>query len=110
MSGRRAVRAAVALWIVLAIVVWNVTFDRIVVEAGRAYIRAARAAAEGGSYLRVDEWMGAAIVRGLWVASAFALVILAVGLLAIRIASRRDRAAQPSVDGTALPCHSSAVR
>ena len=61
-------RVAVALWIILAIVVWNVTFDRIIVEAGRAYIRAARAAAESGIYLGVGEWMQAAVSHGVWVA------------------------------------------
>ena len=43
--GWRTAPVAVALWFVLAVVVWNVTFDRIIVEAGRAYIRAARVSA-----------------------------------------------------------------
>lgn len=90
MQGRRAVRVAVALWLTLAIVVWNVTFDRVIVEAGRAYIRAARESAKSGSYLKVGEWMDAAIVHGVWLASALSLGILAAGLIAIRIASRHD--------------------
>ncbi|MQA31340.1 MAG: hypothetical protein GEU82_16145 [Luteitalea sp.] len=91
MNGRRGARAAVALWITLAIVVWNVTFDRIIVEAGRAYIRAARASVAGGSYLRVEDWMGGAIADGVWAASALSVLILTVGLVAIRAATRRDR-------------------
>jgi hypothetical protein len=91
MAGRREIRVAVALWIALAVVVWNVTFDRVVVEAGRAYIRAARASDEGGSYLPVGDWMAAATRRGVWVASGLSLAILAIGLVAIRVASRRER-------------------
>lgn len=89
-QGRRAVRVAVALWITLAVVAWNVTFDRVIVEAGRAYIRAARESAKSGFYLDVGKWMDAAIVHGLWVASALSVTILAVGLPATRFASRRD--------------------
>ena len=37
-------RLAVALWIVWAIVVWNVVFDQVLVNAGRDYVRAAMAA------------------------------------------------------------------
>jgi hypothetical protein len=93
-NGRRAVRVAVTLWVILAVVVWNVTFDRVIVEAGRAYIRAARESAKSGSYLKVGDWMSAAIVHGVWLASGVAVAILAVGLAAIRAASKRDRANQ----------------
>jgi hypothetical protein len=91
---RRAVvtrRVAVALWVTLAVVVWNVAFDRVIVESGRAYIRAARASAAAGSYLAVGDWMHAATIRGLWIASTLALIILAGGLTAIRLAGRRAR-------------------
>jgi hypothetical protein len=88
-QGRGIVGVAVALWVTLAIVVWNVTFDRILVESGRALVRAARASAESGAYLRTGDWMQAAVVHGVWVASALSLGILAVGLAAIGFASRR---------------------
>jgi hypothetical protein len=95
MSGSRAVRLAVALWIALAIVVWNVIFDRVVVVAGRVYVRAAaESARNSGTYLRVDDWMGPAIVHGAWTASAASVLILALGLVAIRVALRRMRAAE----------------
>ena len=94
MTGSRAVRFAVALWITLSIVVWNVIFDRVVVVAGRVYVRAAaESARHGGTYLRVDDWMRPAIVRGAWAASAVSVAILALGLIAIHMASRRIRAA-----------------
>jgi hypothetical protein len=42
-----AARLARALWIVWAVLVWNVVFDRVIVVAGRSYITAAYRAAAG---------------------------------------------------------------
>lgn len=82
-------RLAVILWIVLAVVVWNVVFDHILVEAGRAYIVAAVTAARGGQpYELIDAWMRPARSRALWWATGSAVVILVVGLSAVRRASR----------------------
>jgi hypothetical protein len=107
MTGSRAVRLAVALWITLSIVVWNVIFDRVVVVAGRAYVRtAADSARHSGVYLRVDDWMRPAIVHGAWTASAISVAILAIGLVAIRVASRRMRAAEHE----GFPCTPSPIR
>ena len=39
-------RLAVALWIVWAVVVWNVVFDRVLVNAGREYVRSAHGGGE----------------------------------------------------------------
>jgi len=44
-ASRRTARVAVALWIALAVVVWNVVFDRVLVVAGRQYVYAATIAA-----------------------------------------------------------------
>lgn len=82
-------RLAVILWIVLAVVVWNVVFDHVIVEAGRAYIIAAATAAQTGRpYELIDAWMRPAGSRALWWATGSAVVILAVGLAAVRRASR----------------------
>ena len=76
------------LWIVWAIVVWNVVFDHVIVVAGREYLAAAVAAAHGaGPYAHMDDWMRPAIARGLWIATAAAGTILLVGLVAIRRAT-----------------------
>jgi hypothetical protein len=83
-----AVRVAAALWIVLAVIVWNAVFDYQIVVAGRLYVHAAAAAAQvGSSYARVDDWMRPAITRGLWLASAAAGAILIAGLLGLRVAT-----------------------
>jgi hypothetical protein len=90
-----AVRLARALWIIWAIVVWNVVFDHVIVVAGRNYIHAAGLAAAhpdaGGrlSFAKMDDWMRPAVTHGLWIASGAAGAILVVGLAGIHIASNR---------------------
>jgi hypothetical protein len=84
----RAARVAVALWIVLAVIVWNAVFDYQIVVAGRLYVHAAAVAAQAeSSYARVDDWMLPAITRGLWLASAAAGATLMAGLLGVRVAT-----------------------
>ena len=87
------------LWIVWAATVWNVVFDRVLVLAGRQYVYAASLSArESGRYLRAADWMRPAIRRGVRLASAAAAGILAVGLIAIPLASRRRRSS-PATKG-----------
>jgi hypothetical protein len=94
------VRIAKALWIVWAIVVWNVVFDHVIVVAGRAYLTAAIGAAHGtGPYARMDDWMRPAIARGLWTATAASLVILLVGFAAIRHATSKGGPAKAGPHG-----------
>jgi hypothetical protein len=86
-------RLARALWIVWAVVVWNVVFDRVIVVAGRSYIVAATratAADPAASPLNMDDWMQPAVRRALVVATAAAGVVLATGLAAVAVASRRQ--------------------
>jgi len=85
----RAARLALFLWIVWAVVTWNVVFDHAIVAAGRAYIHAAAVAArDGAPYARMDDWMRPAVARGLRAASASAGAILLIGLAGIRAAGR----------------------
>jgi len=89
----RSMRLAAALWIAWAIVVWNVVFDQTIVLAGRRYVVAAVAAAQGaGPYARIDEWMRPAVARGLWAATLAAVAILALGFFSLRVAARSSRA------------------
>jgi hypothetical protein len=90
-------RIAAALWIVWAIVVWNVVFDHVIVVAGREYISAAAAAARAGTYARMDDWMRPAIARGLWIATAASATILVVGFAAIRRATTGPAQGEPHV-------------
>lgn len=88
----RSAPVALALWIALAVVVWNVVFDRVLVLAGRRYAyAAARAARVPEAYLRVDDWMRPAAARGVRLASVAAGLVLAVGLVAVPLAARSKR-------------------
>ena len=61
---------ALAIWIAFAVVVWNVVLDQVIVLAGRRYVVAAIAAAQGsGPYARLDDWMRPAVARGFWYAT-----------------------------------------
>src|SRR5436309_15684003 len=82
-------RIAALLWLAWAVVAWNVVLDQTIVLAGRRYIVAAIGAAQGaGAYLRIDDWMRPAVTRGLWLATAAAAAILAIGFLSLRPATR----------------------
>ena len=77
-------RVAAWLWILLAVVVWNVVFDRVVVVAGRDFIDLAVAAARSrGPRPKIEDTMRPARSRALLLASASAGVILVVGFVAI---------------------------
>jgi hypothetical protein len=86
------VRLARALWIVWAVLLWNVVFDHVIVVAGREYIRAAGTAISRGlPYVRMDDFMHPAVTRGLWIASTTAALVLAVGLTSLAFAAAGDR-------------------
>ena len=90
-SRRPTVGVALALWIALAFVVWNVVFDRVLVVAGRQYVYAATRAARGsGPYVRVDDWMRPAVSRATRTASGAAVLILTIGVVTCAVAARRS--------------------
>ena len=85
----RSARIAAALWIAWAVVVWNVVLDQVIVVAARRYIVEAIASADAmGPFVRMDEWMRPAVTRGAWLATIAAAAILAVGFIALRLATR----------------------
>jgi hypothetical protein len=91
MPGADKQRVATILWIVLAVVVWNAVFDRVIVEAGRAYVMAAYAAGhEGGRYELIEDWMRPARSRAFWWATSSALAILVGGIIAVRRGARPE--------------------
>ena len=84
----QSVRVARALWTCWAIIVWNVVFDRVIVVAGRSYIRAAaKAAMIGGPYARMDDWMLPAVTRAFWMATGVSLAMLIIGFALIALAA-----------------------
>jgi ABC-type Fe3+ transport system permease subunit len=92
---RRAARIARTLWIVWAVVVWNVVFDHTLVVAGRRYLFAVgTAAASHAPRVNMDDYMRPAVTRGLWLATLSASAILLVGLPAVRYAAREPQTPQ----------------
>ena len=87
---RPAARLARALFVIWAVLLWNVVFDRVIVVAGRSYIVAAAhaAAIPGGPFANMDEWMRPAVSRGFWTATASAAAVVVAGLTAVRRAVR----------------------
>jgi hypothetical protein len=97
-------RLASLLWIALAVVVWNVVFDRVLVVAGRAYARdASLAARRGQPFLKVDDYMRPAARRGLQWATLSAGGVALAGLLAVKLAAVRDERRKVSGASSALP-------
>jgi len=79
-------RAATWLWIAFAFVVWNVVFDRVIVQAGRDYVDLAMAAARNNApYVKIEDTMRPARSRALWLATASATAILVVFISARRL-------------------------
>jgi len=82
-------RIAVVLWLAATFVVWNVVFDRVLIYAGREYVKTADNAARGsGPYARIDDSMRPAVPRALVLATSAAGVMLAVGFAAFRWSAR----------------------
>jgi hypothetical protein len=103
----RAARIAAALWVVWAVIVWNVVFDQVIVRAGRRYLAAAVLAAHaGGPYARIDDWMRPAVAAGLWIASAAAGTILILGLIlgwfGVRTSGARAASRPPGHEGSRI--------
>jgi len=108
---RTSARLARALWIAWAVIVWNVVFDHAIVVAGREYIAAARraAAAPGGPFANMDDWMRPAVTRGFWMATAAGAAVLVAGVVAVSVSARatglrqpRDMAGTSADEGLAL--------
>ena len=97
-----AIRLARALWIIWAVVVWNVVFDQVIVRAGRDYLVAAgRASTTHGPRPNMDAYMRPAAERGVRIATAAGAVILFTGLAAVRAAAHRRSHDGPQVTSCA---------
>lgn len=87
---RRQTTVAYVLWVVLAGVIWNVVFDRVLVIAGRRYVFAASQADEHGDPpVLIAPWMREARGRAVQIATIVALPVAMTGVIAVRVASRR---------------------
>lgn len=89
----RRTTVAYVLWVVLAGVIWNVVFDRVLVLAGRQYVHAASEADQRANSpvlpVLIDPWMREARRRAVRLATMVAVPVVVAGVMAIRLASRR---------------------
>lgn len=86
----RQAKTAAILWVVFAVVVWNVVFDRVLVLEGRRYVHAAATAATAHQpYVLAGPWMRAAQARGIKLATSVAAPIALFGLLGVAVAAKR---------------------
>ena len=94
MEAMRAARIARALWLVWAVLLWNVVFDHVIVVAGREYIVAAKSVINSTANARphpdMDDWMRPAVTRGLWIATASAGTVAVAGVALLRVAAARS--------------------
>lgn len=82
---------AMAIWVVLAIAVWNGFFDMLVVRGEQTYLLGqARHELGVGPRRTIDEVMTEAIRYARIVASVWAAVVLAAGAGTVFILNRRD--------------------
>ena len=83
-------RAALAVWIVLAVALWNGIFEMMVVRGVKEYLfRAALHDASRRPFTPVADVMDPAIYHATWVATLWTSVVLLAALLTIRTFSRR---------------------
>lgn len=83
-------RAAVALWLVLGGVLWNVIFDASVVKGGRDYLARQERHQRGlGPAVTIHGVMDEAVARGARTATAIGGGVAAVGLTFVWVAGRR---------------------
>jgi hypothetical protein len=82
-------RVAIALWAVFAFCVWNVVFDRVLVLAGRRYVyeAAVSAARTPPVYLRIEDSMAPARLRGVKLATTAATGVLVAGIAGVALAA-----------------------
>jgi len=80
----RGQRLAVAVWIVLAVALWNAIFEMMVVRGVKEYLfRAALHEAGRRPFTPIADVMDPAIFHATWVATLWASIVLLAALLTI---------------------------
>jgi len=86
----RSERTALAVWIVLAIALWNGIFEMMVVRGVKEYLfRAALHEAGRRPFTPIGDVMDPAIYHASWVATLWTSIVLLAALVTIRSFSRR---------------------
>ena len=89
-DGVRRTRLWLALWIVVAIVVWNGVYDMLLTRGVKDYLlREALNQAGRGPAVTLSEEMGIAVRYAAWMATLWASSIMLAGLATLRSARRQ---------------------
>ena len=103
-------RAALLAWAVLLVVIWNVVFDRVVIQAGRDYLTQQALHQRGkGPAVTIPGVMRPGIARAFWLASLAAGGAGAGGAILFWLAAlqrRRELAEEPAEAGSHDSSHS----
>ena len=84
----RSQRIAVALWLVLAVGLWNAIFEMMVIRGVKEYLfRAALFDAGRGPLTPIRQIMDPAIFDATWVATLWTSVVALLALVTIRLLS-----------------------
>lgn len=84
----RSQRIAVALWLVLAVGLWNAIFEMMVIRGVKEYLfRAALFDAGRGPLTPIRLVMDPAIFDATWVATLWTSIVVLAGLMTIRMGS-----------------------
>ena len=87
-------RAALLAWATLVVVIWNVVFDWVVIEAGRDYLTQQALHQQGqGPAVTIPGVMRPGIARGFWLATLAAAGVAAAGALLFQVARWQQRRA-----------------
>lgn len=87
---QRHERIAVAVWLVVALVVWNGVYDLLMTRGIKDYLlRQALHQAGRGPEVSMTALIDLAITEAIWVSTLWASVILLAGLMTIRMLSRQ---------------------
>jgi hypothetical protein len=86
----RRERIAVAIWLVVALVVWNGVYDLLMTRGIKDYLlRQALHQAGRGPEVSMTALIDLAITEATWISTLWASVILLAGLITIRLLSNR---------------------
>jgi hypothetical protein len=89
---RRRTALWLALWIVVAVVVWNGVYDMLLTRGVKDYLlRAALNQAGRGPAVNLSEEMGIAVRYAAWMATLWASSVLLAGLVTLRFSGRVTR-------------------
>jgi hypothetical protein len=98
-SAKRRERIAAALWVILAVVVWNGLYDLLLARSTQNYLfRAAIHQAGLGPPADLTTAMDLAVRDAIWISTLWAGIILLAGAWTVRMMMRAHASADPRLE------------